>query len=268
MPELPDVETFKRTVADRCRGRTIDHASVSDAGILEGISAKEFDRRLKGEQVRSAHRHGKHLFLELSGAGVVAMHFGTNGFPQIVQEPATDPPYTRLVLVFAAGDRFAYVNPRRIGRVSLAQSVDAFIADAALGPDALDQHFDQPTFAGILASRSRDIKSVLMDQALVAGIGNIYSDEILFQAGLHPGIAADRLSRESATRLFRAVKKTLETAVDRGAGSERDIERLPKSFLLRERHAGGHCPKCATPLATEKRGGRTSYFCRRCQTKE
>jgi len=267
MPELPDVETFKRMVADRCRGRTIDHASVSDPGILDGILAKELERRLKGDRVESAHRHGKQLFLQLSRAGVLAMHFGTNGFPQIIHEPAADPPYTRLVLVFETGDRLAYVNPRRLGRVSLAQSVDAFIADGGLGADALDPHFDERALAGVLAGRSRDIKSVLMDQALVAGVGNIYSDEILFQAGIHPGTAADRLGRESVSRLFRAIRKTLETAIDRGAGSERAIERLPKSFLLRERHAGGRCPKCSTPLTVAKRGGRTSYFCRRCQPK-
>ncbi len=267
MPELPDVETFKRTVADRCRGRTIDHAVVGDPGILEGISARDLEQRLKGARIASARRHGKHLFLELRDAGVLAMHFGTNGYPQIVHEPAEDPPFTRLALVFEAGDRLAYVNPRRLGRVGLAESVDAFVADGKLGPDALDPGLDQSAFAAILAGRSRDIKSALMDQSLVAGIGNIYSDEILFQAGIHPAAPASRLSPESATRLFRVMRQTLETAVDRGAGSERDVDRLPKNFLLRERHAGGHCPKCDTLLSVAKRGGRTSYFCRRCQPK-
>ncbi len=265
MPELPDVETFKRTVADRCRGRTIDHAAVSDPGILEDVTAKDLERRLKGARVQSAHRHGKHLFLELRDDGVLAMHFGTNGYPQIVPGPAADPPYTRLVLVFEAGDRLAYVNPRRLGRVNLAQSVQAFVTDGKLGPDALDPHFDEPAFRAVLAGRGRDIKAVLMDQALLAGIGNIYSDEILFQAGIHPAIPANRLSPERVTRLFRAMRKTLETAVDCGAGSERDVDRLPKSFLLRQRRAGGHCPKCDTRLSVAKRGGRTSYFCSRCQ---
>lgn len=267
MPELPDVETFKRTVADRCRGRTIDDVLVNDAGILEGISANDLERRLEGARVESVHRHGKHLFLELRRAGVLAMHFGTNGFPQIVHEPAADPPYTRLALVFEAGDRLAYVNPRRLGGVSVGSSMEAFVADRALGPDALDPRLDKPALAKLLAGRSRDIKSVLMDQALVAGIGNIYSDEILYEAGIHPAVAANRLAPERVARLYRAMKKTLEIAVDRGAGSERDVERLPKTFLLRQRHLGGHCPKCDTKLSVAKRGGRTSYFCPRCQPK-
>jgi formamidopyrimidine-DNA glycosylase len=267
MPELPDVETFKRTVADRCRGRSIDHVTVSDPGILESISAKDLERRLKGARVESAHRHGKHLLLELRDVGVLAMHFGTNGYPQIVHEPAADPPYTRLALVFEAGDRLAYVNPRRLGGVSIAPSIDAFIADRGLGPDALDPRFDEGAFTKLFAGRSRDTKSVLMDQALVAGIGNIYSDEILFQAGIHPGMPANRLDPERVARLYRAMKKTLETAIDCGAGSERAVDRLPKSFLLRQRHAGGHCPTCGTRLSVAKRGGRTSYFCPRCQPK-
>ena len=267
MPELPDVETFKRTVADRCRGRTIDHVLMNDAGILEGISAKDLERRLKGVRVESTHRHGKHLLFELRDAGVLAMHFGTNGYPQVVHEPAADPPFTRLALVFEAGDRLAYVNPRRLGGVTVASSMEAFMADRELGPDALDPGFDKPALTRLLAGRSRDIKSVLMDQALVAGIGNIYSDEILFQAGINPGIAANRLDPERAARLYRAIKRTLEIAVDRGAGAESDVERLPKTFLLRQRHVGGHCPKCDTKLSVAKRGGRTSYFCPRCQPK-
>ncbi len=268
MPELPDVETFKRRVADRCCGRIIDHVTVSDPGILEGISVRDLERRLKGVRVESAHRHGKHLLLELRGAGILAMHFGTNGYPQIVHEPAADPPYTRLALVFEA-DRLAYVNPRRLGGVGVAPSMEAFIADRGLGPDALDPGLDKPALARLLsAGRSRDIKSLLMDQALVAGIGNIYSDEILFQAGIHPGFVANRLDPERVARLYRAMKKVLEIAVDRGAGSERDVEGLPKIFLLRQRHAGGHCPKCETELSTAKRGGRTSYFCQRCQPNE
>ena len=265
MPELPDVETFKRTVADRCRGRTIDHVVVNDAGILEGLSAKDLERRLKGARVESAHRHGKHLLFELKDAGVLAMHFGTNGYPQIVHEPTADPPYTRLALVFEAGDRLAYVNPRRLGGVTTGPSVGRFIADRRLGIDALDPDFDSLGLANLLAVRSGDIKSVLMDQAVVAGIGNIYSDEILFQAGIRPGIAANRLDRERVNRLHRAIRKTLDTAVDCGAGSERDVDRLPKTFLLGQRHAGGHCPKCDTKLSVAKRGGRTSYFCPRCQ---
>ena len=117
----------------------------------------------------------------------------------------------------------------------------------------------------MFANRRQAIKAVLMDQARIAGIGNIYADEILFQARLHPGMAASRLDNAIRRRLFDAVKHVLQTAVDRGAGAEDFTDRLPKGFLLPERHAGGHCPRCGTQLAIDKRAGRTSYHCPRCQ---
>jgi formamidopyrimidine-DNA glycosylase len=265
MPELPDVEIFNRLVVENCRGRAIRQAAVNDPGILEGISPEALERRLKGQRIRSSVRHGKHLFIRLGEAGALAMHFGTNGSLQLVSRAAAEPPYTQLQLHFEGGDRLAYVNPRRLGRVSLCESPEAFAARSRLGPDALDAAFDLQAFTAILGGSKRDIKSVLMDQKLMAGIGNIYSDEILFQARLYPGTPAADLTGESASRLFRAMRDTLETAIRCGAGSEQTAERLPKDFLLVHRHQGGHCPRCAAPLATVKRAGRTSYYCRQCQ---
>lgn len=265
MPELPDVEIFSRLVRDHCCGRTIARAVVSDAGIVDGIAARVLEQRLSGERIRSSQRYGKHLFIVLGQAGALAMHFGTNGSLQLDSTGNALPPYTRLQLQLTGGNRLAYVNPRRIGRVSLWASVDAFVTHSGLGPDALDGAVDLETFGAILGGSKRDIKTVLMDQALLAGIGNLYSDEILFQARLHPGLAANRVSREDAARLFRAMRKTLETAIRYGAGAEQAAARLPKGFLLAERHKGGHCPRCGTALAVAKHGGRTSYYCRQCQ---
>ena len=267
MPELPEVEIFKRMAADSCRGRVIREPVVSDPGILEGISAKDLERRLKGERLQSSRRYGKHLLIELSGGGALAMHFGMNGSLALISKGEPDPPYTRLQLHFDKGDRLAYVNPRRIGRVSLAESEEAFVAEAGLGPDVLDTAFNSQVFAAILAAGRRDIKSVLMDQTLMAGIGNIYSDEILFQARIYPGTASGKLKREDANQLFRTMRKTLQTAIDSGIGSEQATERLPKGFLLTHRRQEGRCPRCDTPLATTKRSGRTSYYCPRCQPK-
>jgi len=266
MPELPEVEIF-RQVADSCRGRAINQASIADPGILEGIPAQDLERRLKGESLRSSRRHGKHLFLELSGAGTLAMHFGMNGSLKLVSEGEPDLSYARLQLYFEKGDRLVYVNPRRLGRVSLAENAEAFIAETDLGPDVLDAAFNSHAFAAILASSKRDIKSVLMDQALMAGIGNIYSDEILFQARVFPGTAANQLKGERATELFRAMRKTLQSAINSGAGSEQGVERLPKGFLLTQRHPGGLCPRCGALLETVKHGGRTTYYCqcRKCR---
>jgi formamidopyrimidine-DNA glycosylase len=265
MPELPDVEIARRLVEQHCVGRIVARVVVADPGSLEGASPAALQRRLKGRRIASSRRHGKVLFVGFEAAGTLAMHFGTNGSLKHVVRGADDPSYVRMQFAFAEGDRLAYINPRRIGRVCATESAAAFIAEQQPGPDALDPAFDEAAFAATLATRKQAIKAVLMDQARMAGIGNIYADEILFHAGLHPAVAANALDAPMRRRLFGAMKHVLQTAIDCGAGAESFTDRLPKGFLLPERHAGGHCPRCGSALTMDKRGGRTSYHCPKCQ---
>jgi formamidopyrimidine-DNA glycosylase len=265
MPELPDVEIFKRLVDQYCLGRIIARVDVADPGIVEGLSIAELHRRLGGSSVRGCRRYGKYLIIDCGDAGSLVMHFGTNGSLCFVADAQPDPPYVRLTLVFQGGDRLAYLNPRRIGRVRLVDSAEAFIAGADLGPDALDRSWDEAAFSALLAARSQPIKTVLMDQSRVAGIGNIYSDEILFQAGLHPDIVAATLDRDETRRLFQAMRSVLRAAIACGAGAEGFTDRVPKDFLLPERHVGGRCPRCGSAIDAIRRGGRTGYFCPVCQ---
>jgi formamidopyrimidine-DNA glycosylase len=264
MPELHDVEIFNRLVLGDCCSRTIAQAVVRDPGILQGVSSETLEARLKGKEIRSSARHGKHLFI-LFGPEALVMHFGTNGSLGLVPHDGTEWAYTRLLLHFDGGGCLAYVNPRRLGGVGLCESVEEFIGRSGLGPDVLDDAFDHRAFAAILAGSKRDVKAVLMDQRLMAGLGNIYSDEVLFQAGIHPQTAARNILEGSAARLFGALHETLETAIRWGAGSERAVERLPKDFLLPQRRRGGHCPRCGTGLTAAKHAGRTSYYSPRCQ---
>jgi formamidopyrimidine-DNA glycosylase len=265
MPELPDVEIFRRVAEQNCLDRVVSRAVVADPGSLKGAMAATLQRRLKGSRLGSCQRHGKVLFAGFGDAGTLAMHFGTNGSLQHVPRDADEPAYVRMLFEFDAGDALAYINPRRIGQVCVTDSAASFIAAEHLGPDALDAAFDGKAFAASVANRRQAVKAVLMDQARMAGIGNIYADEILFQARLHPGMAASQLDNAMRHRLFDAMKHVLQTAVDRGAGAEDFTDRLPKGFLLPERHAGGHCPRCGTQLAIDKRAGRTSYHCPKCQ---
>ncbi len=264
MPELPDVEIFKR-IADNCRGRVVDHASIADAAILKGVSADDLERRVKGKLLRSTRRHGKHLFLELSGGVTLALHFGMNGSLKLAHARDPDPPYTRLKLYFRGDGRLAYINPRRLGGVSLPKDAETFIGEAGLGPDALDATFGYEEFKSLLAESKRDIKSVLMEQKLMAGVGNVYSDEILFQARIFPGSAARQLKNEKVKKLFHAIRETLNLAIESGSGAEQDGEPAPRGFLLPQRRPGGLCPRCGVGLETVRRAGRTSYYCPVCQ---
>ncbi len=265
MPELPDVEIFKRVLDEHGVGRVVAHVAVPDPGSLEGATVTALQRRLKDRRLSASSRHGKVLFAVFEDAATLAMHFGTNGSLQAVGVKGDEPPSTRILFAFTDGERLAYVNPRRIGHVCVTGSPTAFAAAEQMGLDALDPSFDEKAFAAALAKRRQPVKALLMDQARVAGIGNLYADEILFQARLHPGVVAQSLDVGARRRLFDAMKHVLRTAIDCGAGAEEFIDRLPKGFLLPQRHAGGHCPRCGTALTIDKRVGRTSYHCPKCQ---
>jgi formamidopyrimidine-DNA glycosylase len=265
MPELPDVEIFKRYVEGKALGRTVAHVTVSDARILGDLPAKQFADKLTGARLEAARRHGKHLLVRLSKGGWLTLHFGMTGGLHYFTDVAEDPPYDRVRLDFGDGGHLAYTNRRMLGRVGFTEDADGFIKADKLGPDLLDPAFDLAAFKAALAGAKRDIKTVLMDQALMAGIGNIYADEILFQARLHPQLPAASLTPAQIETLFRAAKEVLTTAVASGAGAEIETERLPKHYLLRHREAGGKCPRCGGKIEALKVGGRTSYLCPRCQ---
>ena len=265
MPELPDVEGFKRVLAKNALGKTIDRVVVSDARILGKLSARTFASRLRGAKLVAARRHGKHLMANVDRGGWLTLHFGMNGALQFVQNCDEEPPFTRVRLDFANDGCLAYTNKRMIGHVGLVEDVADFIADEKLGQDALERRFDFQAFKTAVIGIKRDVKSVLMDQKIIAGIGNIYSDEILFQACVNPAERLDKLAPSQLERLFVEMRKVLETAIAHGAGSEQFVEQMPKGSLLPERHKGGHCPRCRSLLKVFKVGGRTAYCCPRCQ---
>jgi formamidopyrimidine-DNA glycosylase len=263
MPELPDVELYKRRLDDHALHRKITGVVVSDARILGDLKKAQFVARLQGNRLEGSRRHGKHLLVRLARNGWLTLHFGMTGDLRYVEPPDADVPYDRVRFEFKGGS-LAYINRRMLGRVGLADDADAFIVAEELGPDALDPTFDLAALSAALDDR-REVKAALMDQSLVAGIGNIYADEILFQARLHPKTPGQTLGKAKRRALFGKIREVLETAIDTGAGAEQFLERLPKNYLLPQRREGGVCPRCHQKLATLKAAGRTSYYCPRHQ---
>src|SRR5690606_6855977 len=167
-------------------GRRITDAKVIDARLLDGISAPELERHLVGRRIRSTERHGKHLIAGLDDGSALILHFGMTGAIETSAEDTSAPKYA--VLHIGRGkDRWASVTSRREhGRIWLTRDVAAFLRDHSQGPDALAKTLDADAFASALGAKRSALKAALMDQARIAGIGNIYADEILFQARLHP----------------------------------------------------------------------------------
>jgi formamidopyrimidine-DNA glycosylase len=265
MPELPDVELYKRYLDEHAMRQTIGRVVVNDARILGELPARAFIARLTGNRFEETRRHGKHLLVRLRRDGWLTLHFGMTGDLVCFRDVADDPPYDRVRFDFKGGRHLAYVNRRMLGRVGLADDANAFIQGEELGPDALDPAFDQAAFAKAIEGRRRDVKSVLMDQALIAGVGNLYADEILFQARLHPHTPVTSLDEHQRVELFRQLKMVLEKAIACGAGAEQSLDRVPDDYLLPHRDKQGQCPRCGGPTASLKAAGRTSYYCPRCQ---
>jgi len=173
------------------------------------------------------------------------------------------PEYTRLLLTFTNGHHLAYLSVRMLGCVSFTEDVEQFIQEHNLGPDALQASLTGEAFAALMARRRGAIKRALMNQSIVAGSGNIYADEILFQSRIHPLTRLDLLGQDELKNIFSVMRRVLRTAARHGG----NLERLPGGYLLRHRGPSGRCPKCDGALETGKISGRRAYFCPRCQPK-
>ncbi len=263
MPELPDVEIFRRTLERYGLGRRIAEVAVGDARILEGVDPAGFASALQGDLLLETRRHGKNLFARRAKGGHLLMHFGMTGDLQPFE--STPPAYARVVYRFDSPPHLAYVNVRMLGHIALVADVESYLRERQIGPDALDPALTPEWFAQALGRGRRSIKAALMDQSLIAGLGNIYADEVLFQAGLRPDVPVSALDRPLREKLFRTIREVLATAVRCGAAAERYVEKLPPDYLTPHRGRGGACPKCGVPLATVSIAGRRSYFCPSCQ---
>jgi len=261
MPELPDVETFKQYFDATSLHQRIDNVDVRDAYILKGVSARELARELKERRFKSTRRHGKHLFVRADGDLWLRLHFGMTGSLHYLKHDEQAPRHTRVLFVFASTHCLAFEDQRKFGEIGLIEDVNEFLKKRALGPDALDITLSQ--FREILGKHRGAVKTILLNQKLVAGIGNIYADEILFRARIHPATQISSLSGKTVTKLFRATHYILKRAIEAKA----DMDRMPKSWLLSHRGNGGKCPGCGRKLRSATIGGRTAWFCADCQRK-
>jgi formamidopyrimidine-DNA glycosylase len=259
MPELPDVETKRRYLQSTALHKKIDKVEVRSELVLEEISPGKLEQGVEGHRMESTRRHGKHLFVNLDHDGWLRLHFGMTGDLQYFKGLEKEPEYTLILLSLDNGYHLAYVNTRKLGHVGLLDDVDAFIAKKGLGPDALEIDFD--TFCGLVGGKNAMIKSTLMNQEIIAGIGNVYSDEIAFQARVHPRAQIDQMDKETLRRIYDAMCEVLETAIEHQAIPED----LPKTYLITHRHPGGECPVCGGEVKKIQVAGRSGYYCPTCQ---
>jgi len=259
MPELPEVETYKRDLDATSLHQEITGVEVRDAYVLQNISGRQLSRRLEGRRFESSYRHGKHLFVRAGDELWLRLHFGMTGSLEYLNRDDIGPKTSRVIFHFANNSGLVFDDQRKFGEIELIKDLDEFLQKRGLGPDALKINFS--LFKQIAGNHRGGMKAILLNQQLIAGIGNLYADEILFRARMHPAIAAAGLSDEDLARLFRATHYVLEKAI----ALKTDFNRLPKSWLLTHRGKRGKCPRCGRALKSATIGGRTSWFCTHCQ---
>ncbi|EPR44282.1 Formamidopyrimidine-DNA glycosylase catalytic domain protein [Desulfovibrio sp. X2] len=261
MPELPDVEVFRRYLEATALHKRIESVQDLETGLLDGVSANDLRRAIEEHALEETARHGKHLLARIPGDGWLALHFGMTGRLKYHKLADSAPEHVCMRLALENGYDLDYACTRKLGRIGLAASPDALAREQGLGPDALDPGLSGSGFARLLAGRRGMLKTALMDQSLLAGIGNVYSDEILFQLSLHPRTPVDTLDEAGLKRLHATLRQVLEQAVENGA----DPARMPDTMLTAHRHRDGCCPKCSGKLETIKVSGRSAVFCPACQ---
>jgi formamidopyrimidine-DNA glycosylase len=258
MPELPDVEGYRRYWARYAKGHRVVDVDVPNPAIVRNRSPAGVARALRGRRFASPRRHGKWLLAPTEGPTLL-LHFGMTGLLVWSGRDCVDRHrHDRLVLRFRDGE-LRYRNMRMLGGAWVARDeaeLRGLVGE--LGPDA--GRVDRETLEELLAGRRGGIKATLMNQRLIAGIGNELSDEILWRARIHPARAVSSLERREVGRLYRAMRNVLAASVRRG--------RIPREgcWLEGQRaRPGARCPRCRTDVRRSKIAGRTSYWCPRCQ---
>ena len=259
MPELPEVEIFKRYLDATSLHQRIDDVDVRNTYILKETSARKLARGLKGRRFESSRRHGKHLFVRADGELWLRLNFGMTGSLQYFKNDEQAPRHARVLFVFTNNHRLAFDDQRQFGEIGLLKDVDEFLEKRALGSDALEIELTE--FRKILGKRRGAVKSILLNQRLIAGIGNIYADEILFRTRMHPATEISHLGDKDFIKLFRATRYILKRAI----AAKADVNQMPRSWLLLQRGKGGKCPRCGRRLKSATIGGRTAWFCPHCQ---
>ena len=266
MPELPEVETIKNELMPYVIGRRITAIDLFYEGIVRQPSVDEFRSRVIGQRITGLTRRGKYLFFSLSSGEVLVMHMKMTG--SLLVDPA-DNRFTRAILHLDNGTALHFWDPRKFGAMWLAENES--VVAGKLGPEPLEEGFTSEVLAQRLHKRTAPIKPALLDQSVIAGIGNMYTDEALFAARIHPLKPAGSLSGDEIERLHSAIKSVLGKALEsKGASVRNYIRPDGKPGTAHDEFnvahgVGKNCPNCGTPIKRIVVRNRGTYFCPNCQ---
>ncbi|HEU4673126.1 MAG TPA: bifunctional DNA-formamidopyrimidine glycosylase/DNA-(apurinic or apyrimidinic site) lyase [Candidatus Limnocylindrales bacterium] len=268
MPELPEVETVARDLRPLIVGAEIEGATASWPRTLRNLTPEAFDAAVRGRRIEAVGRRGKQLVVDLSGRAALTIHLKMTGQLFVVPRDRPADPYVRLVLRLADGRDVRFRDIRKFGRVGFYEGVDDPLAE--LGAEPLDDELSVREFRRLIRSRRGRLKPLLLDQTFLAGVGNIYADEALWRARLHPLRSASSLRRPDEARLYRALRDVLTEAVEHRGSSIDDYTAPEGDGEMQDRldvygRTGQACRRCGRPIRRVVVGGRATHFCSWCQ---
>ena len=280
MPELPEVETIVTDLRPQLAGRRIESVQLTRDPAIRGRlvrypNATTFIRRLRGRTIRSVERRGKYLVMPLDNDGErLVVHLGMTGHLRVWEPEETAVKHTHFRALLDSGLELRYDDPRQFGRLLLGTQ-EALIAGRAfparLGPEPIHGDLTEAEFDRIVKSRRRPIKSALLDQSFLAGVGNIYADEACFRAGIRPSRWTHRLTGRERRALYSSIQEVLENSIAaRGSSIINYVDAFGlrgtnQEKLLVYGRSGEPCIKCGTPLQGTRLAGRGTVYCRKCQ---
>src|SRR4051794_22858703 len=272
MPELPEVETIRRQLEPEISGRRIVSAEVRDERWTRPVAPREVETALAGRRIEAIERRGKYLLLRLEGGRTLAMHLRMTGNLLLGGEADPEPPYLRAVLRLDDGSSLLFTDARRFGHAVVLDDEELDVSFASrLGVEPLSRALTAEELCRLAAGRRAPLKSFLLNQSGIAGIGNIYADEALHRAALHPLSPAGSMKPQDCERLREGIVATLEAGLRSGGASVDDYldargERgaMQDEFLVHMRE-GEPCPRCGAEIRRIVVAGRSTYFCPNCQ---
>lgn len=280
MPELPEVEVIRRDLEKEIVGKKIRFAEVRNTKnamriIRRHKRRKDFEEALEGAKITKVDRRGKYLLIHLDTNEVLAIHLGMSGQLLKTKASADLENHTHVIIDFTTGGELRYIDPRTFGEMFVAtkDELGGVKELQKLGLDPLEQPLTWQYFSQTLADRKAKMKAILMDQQFICGVGNIYSDEILFLSGIRFDRPSDTLSSQEVRRLYRAIQEVLQDAI-RYRGTSADDEQYRdiygglgeyQEFLRVYQREGQPCRRCRTPIERSRWSNRSTFYCPQCQ---
>lgn len=273
MPELPEVETVKRSLSEHIIGRSITGVTVHQDTVIKTPDSCDFVSRITGQSFSYINRRGKYLLFGLSRGSILVAHLRMTG--RLVYAPEDEPVLKHTHVIFHLDNSFQlrFTDQRRFGCLWLVsgKGIECISGLCSLGPEPLGPEFTRHALAELLKGRKTKMKALLLDQRLIAGIGNIYADEILFHSGIHPERAASSLTGIEIDRLWEAARQVLDEAVQHRGTSFSDYvdgrgeKGTHQNHLKVYQREGSPCARCGSEIQRIKVGSRSSYYCSGCQ---